>query len=171
MRVAVLFACAGGPYAELGADVYDVKRDARTFDLACPVVAHPPCRAWGRLRHMAKPRADERDLAIWSVWVARHCGGIVEHPASSRLWPFMGIVPGRRDCFGGLLTIVHQDAFGHRAPKPTGFYCVRCDVPVPAALVAPGAGRVQRMCRQERERTPVQLASLLLHLARRAGGV
>lgn len=54
MDVAVLFARADSIYKGLpGVDVYDADRDARTFPGGCPVVAHPPCRAWavsGRLR-------------------------------------------------------------------------------------------------------------------------
>ena len=45
-QVAVLFARADSIYKTLpGCDVYDIKRDARTWPGGCPVVAHPPCRA------------------------------------------------------------------------------------------------------------------------------
>ena len=64
MTVAILFARADSCYKALsGCDVYDMERDARTYDGPRPVVAHPPCRAWGRLKHMANPRPDERNLA------------------------------------------------------------------------------------------------------------
>lgn len=165
MTVAALFTCRSGPYASLGCDVFDLARDARTFRLDRPVVAHPPCRAWGRLRHFSKPREDERDLALWAIWVVRVCGGVVEHPAASRLWQFVGLRAGVRDQFGGLLTFVHQDGYGHRAPKPTGLYCVGCRVELPPALYVPGSGRVERMGRQERERTPVPFARALVAAA------
>ena len=46
--VAVLFARADSYYKTLpGCEVYDMERDARTYDGPWPVVAHPPCRAWG----------------------------------------------------------------------------------------------------------------------------
>jgi hypothetical protein len=49
--VAVLFARADSNYKSLpGTDVYDIERDARTYDGPHPVVAHPLYRAWGRLR-------------------------------------------------------------------------------------------------------------------------
>lgn len=169
--VAALFTCRSGPYAALGCEVFDLARDARTFALDRPAIAHPPCRAWGRLRHLSKPRADERDLALFAVWAVRVCGGIVEHPAASKLWQFMGIRAGVTDQFGGLLTFVHQDAYGHRAPKPTGLYMVRCRVQMPPALYTPGAGRVERMCRQERERTPAPFAVELVRAALEAAHV
>ena len=165
--VAALFTCASGPYASLGCDVFDIARDARTFDLSCPVVAHPPCRAWGKLSHFAKPRFDERDLSIWAMWVVRHCGGVLEHPLSSRLWSFFGLRPGCRDSFGGLLVPIEQVSYGHRAQKLTGLYLVGCDL-VPLVGGHPSCP-VERMSRAERERTPVDLARALVAAA--AGAV
>lgn len=169
MRVAALFTRERSEYQALGADCYPASRDARTFDLAAPVVAHPPCRGWGRLRHMAKPRADERDLAVWALWVVRHCGGVLEHPMCSGLWAFFGLRPGVRDEFGGLLVPVDQAAFGHRAPKRTGLYFVRCELATLPLMWGQGpAGRVEYMGAQERERTPRGLAAALLKAARSA---
>ena len=63
-HVAVLFARSDSNYRAIpGTDVFDLARDARTFRGGMPVVAHPPCRSWGRLRHFAKPRADEKAAA------------------------------------------------------------------------------------------------------------
>lgn len=68
MKAAVLFARSKSIYKSLiDLDVFDIKRDARSFDGAAPVIAHPPCRAWGRLSHLAKPRHDEMSLAHWLV--------------------------------------------------------------------------------------------------------
>lgn len=166
MSVAALFTCRSGPYAALGCEVFDLARDARTFALDRPIVAHPPCRAWGKLRHFAKPREDERDLALFAMWAARHCGGIVEHPAASRLWSWFGLRPGVRDEFGGLLVVVDQSAYGHAAQKRTGFYCVGCELPIRVDWGGVLARRVvERMCRAERERTPVELARVLVEAA------
>lgn len=82
--VAVLFARADSVYKTLpGTDVWDAARDARNWPGGVPVVAHPPCRAWGRLAHMAKPKPDEKDLARWAVAQVRRFGGVLEHPAAS----------------------------------------------------------------------------------------
>ncbi|MWL55341.1 hypothetical protein GQL84_23735, partial [Escherichia coli] len=58
-------------------DVFDIERDARTFAGGMPVVAHPPCRAWGRLRKFAKPRPDEKALALFAVAQVRAFGGVL----------------------------------------------------------------------------------------------
>ena len=55
--IAILFARDDSRYKQLdGYDVYDIHRDARNYCKSYPVIAHPPCRAWGMLSHMANPR-------------------------------------------------------------------------------------------------------------------
>ena len=72
--------------ARAGWDAYDVGRDALSYSDLFPVVCHPPCRAWGRLSHMAhNVREGEAELALWSIDKIRQNGGILEHPAGSRL--------------------------------------------------------------------------------------
>lgn len=74
--VAVLFARSDSNYKTMpGCDVYDIDRDARTFAGGLPVIGHPPCRAWGRLRQFAKVRPDEKALAPWAVEQVRAWGG------------------------------------------------------------------------------------------------
>ena len=74
--VAVLFASEDSAYKTLaGCDVYDIERDALTWPGGCPVVAHPPCRAWGQLRYWAKPRPGEKELALWAVEQVQRWGG------------------------------------------------------------------------------------------------
>lgn len=129
MTVAVLFARADSVYKSLpDVEVYDMERDARTYDGPWPVVAHPPCRAWGRLRAFARPRADERNLARLAVAMVREFGGVLEHPAGSTLWPAQQLPrPGERDAFGGWTLPAPQKWWGHRAEKDTWFYVVGCD--------------------------------------------
>lgn len=124
--VAVLFARSDSVYKNLpGCDVYDIDRDARTYPGGSPVVAHPPCRAWGQLRFLANPRSDEKALAPWAVEQVRRFGGVLEHPATSTLWPEIGLpAPGQFDDFGGWTFPIHQSTFGHRAKKPTFLYIV-----------------------------------------------
>lgn len=167
--VAVLFARRTSVYFDLAVDVYDERRDARTFRGGRPVVAHPPCRAWGRLRRFAKPLPHERELALFAVEAVRANGGVLEHPAGSALWEAAGLPrPGAYDDFGGFALRVLQSWFGRRAPKATWLYVYGCDrdsVPEWPTERQVGVGRVERMCRAERERTPLPFAVWLCELA------
>lgn len=179
--VAALFCTPTSIYKQMSdVEAYDIERDARSFDLCCPVVAHPPCRAWGQLSHFAKPRRDEKDLARWAVHVVRHCGGVLEHPVTSRLWCEIGVrTEGVRDRFGGVFIRVHQSWWGHRAQKHTGLYIVGpvlehpFDGPAPTRVCQgsslrprPGRRAVQGMGAAERMRTPPELAKWLVFAAR-----
>lgn len=179
--VAVLFARSDSIYKSLpDCDVWDIERDARRWPGGCPVVAHPPCRAWGRLRAFAKPREGERELAIWAVNQVRQWGGVLEHPASSLLWPYVGLPkPGERDDFGGWSLWISQWWFGHRADKPTLLYIVGCEPdevpPIPFTLGEPTHVIQSRkrenhrphVSKAEREHTPQALAEWLCEVARR----
>jgi len=59
--VAVLCAAPRTIYRSLEAvEVYDRRRDARTFAGGMPIIAHPPCRGWSaKTRHQAKPEPGE----------------------------------------------------------------------------------------------------------------
>lgn len=165
---AVLFARRDSVYKSLPCDVWDADRDARLYLGRAPVVAHPPCRAWGRLRTFSKPRPDEKDLARFAVGVVRMNGGVLEHPAGSLLWPDMGLpLPGAGpDRWGGYSVAIWQSAFGHRAHKRTWLYFVGCHLPL--LLPCRPAGRgvpVSSLPKPEREHTPVELARLLVEVA------
>src|SRR5207245_1798634 len=89
---AVLFARRDSIYKTLpGCEVYDQDRDALSYVGGMPVVAHPPCRAWGNLAHFAKPRDGEKQFAEWAVQQVRRWGGVLEHPKNSRLWAAKGL--------------------------------------------------------------------------------
>jgi hypothetical protein len=179
--VAVLFARADSIYKQLpGTDVYDIERDALTFPGGMPIVAHPPCRAWGLLRQFSKPRDGEKELALWAVDQIRRCGGVLEHPAGSTLWPAAGLPePGKRDQWGGWTLVVYQHWFGHRAEKATRLYIVGCfpadipDIPMrldkPTHCIRPTKSypRLPSVTKAEREHTPTDFAVWLLDLARR----
>ena len=192
-QVAVLFARRDSIYKTLlGCDVYDIDRDARTWPGGCPVVAHPPCRGWGNLKHMAKPRAGEKDLAVLAVNLIRRWGGVLEHPQRSTLWEHCRLPkPGpERDQHGGWTLAAPQKWWGHRAEKPTLFYIVgiapRSLPLIPlvmgrASHVVTQPGRLKSGLRRtgattslrpeitkaERERTPPLLAEWLVELTRR----
>jgi hypothetical protein len=183
--IAVLFARADSVYKTIpGLDVYDIERDARTWPGGCPVIAHPPCRAWGRLRQFAKPREDEKSLGPLAMAMVRKYGGVLEHPASSTLFAFChaprpGWFP---DPWGGWTMRIDQFVFGHRAEKATWLYIVGCspdDIPYipirggsPTHCIRPTKAypRLPSVTKAEREHTPPLLAQWLVDLAGRVRG-
>ena len=179
--VAVLFARADSVYKTLpGVDVWDEARDARQWPGSGPAVAHPPCRAWGRLRAFANPAPHEKDLARFAVARIREFGGVLEHPAGSTLWADQGLpVPGLRDEFDGWTLAAPQKWWGHKAEKASWFYIVGCEpADVPAIPLVLGDARYVVQSRKrhdyrphitkaEREHTPPELAVWLVDLARR----
>lgn len=124
-KIGVLFARNDSRYKDFEMyDVYDINRDARGYAEVFPVICHPPCRAWGRLSHMANPRPDEKDLAWFSLDMIHKHGGVLEHPTGSRLWkeaglPLTGEGYGSK---GGFTIEIDQFDFGHVAHKNTKLY-------------------------------------------------
>lgn len=184
-QVAALFVRADSIYKTLpDVDAWDIERDARAWPGGCPVIAHPPCRAWGAFSMFAKPRPGERELATWAVDRVREWGGVLEHPVRSRLWPEYGLPePGERDKFGGWTLPIYQHWWGHRAQKSTRLYIVGVDPagipPIPLKLgdaeyVIGDVGRASdgtnrpEVSKAEREHTPPDLARWLVDLARSA---
>ncbi|TIM42882.1 MAG: hypothetical protein E5Y55_20920 [Mesorhizobium sp.] len=168
---AVLYAKRGSVYNDLAVDVWDEARDARLYPGPFPVIAHPPCRSWGRFAQWAKPADHERDLAFHALSCVRRYGGVLEHPNGSKLWRVAGLPrPGEPpDEYGGYSVTVNQVDWGHRAIKSTLLYIV--GVPLHALPERPSPGvpvtTVERMWRGEREATPERFAIWLLQIANR----
>jgi len=186
--VAALYVDKKGVYPSLpGVDCWTVERDARRYEGPHPVVAHPPCKHWGRLRHLAKVGCDscewtgqlpwfnghvtgidgdqcdgnevsDRDCGPRAVEQVRKFGGVLEHPAGSKLWEHCdlphplrvyqetphgwraaGIDSTRTDDFGGFTIEVDQCEWGHVARKRTWLYLV--GVPREALEAPPFPGR------------------------------
>jgi hypothetical protein len=180
--VAILFAMQPSIYDELaGVEVYDKDRDAMSFPGGMPIVAHPPCAQWGRLKHFARKDPAEKALAMWAVDRLREEGGVLEHPVGSSLWREAGLpAAGKRDGFGGFTLPVHQNWFGHRARKPTLLYIVGVEpreMPaMPLSISPPTAtseteirgrpGALPAVSRYERSATPRPFAEWLVAVAR-----
>lgn len=161
-------------------DCWDATRDARLYAGPHPVVAHPPCKHWGRLRHLAKDaecwhchgsgrhvdpqwakgwvrcggcagtgRVSDRDCAPRAVEQVRAYGGVLEHPAGSKLWDAFGLPEpcdadiqddGRTAGLFPRYTIeLDQCEWGHVARKRTWLYLV--GVPRTALEAPPFPGR------------------------------
>ena len=179
--IPVLFAREDSAYKKMPEfDVYDIKRDARNYTGQEPVIAHPPCRAWGRLSHMAKPRPDEKELALFSIDLVRKNGGVVEHPYGSRLWKHYGIPEFTEgtDDFGGYTVTIDQWDFGHVARKKTKLYI--CHLPVenlpplpskregiPTRSIAGNVKGTVRCTQYQREYTPDALIFFMKEICER----
>lgn len=188
--VAALYVERGGPYFDMpDVEPWDIDRDARKYNGPHPVVAHPPCGPWGRLRHLY--RGNEHDCAPAAVASVREWGGVLEHPAWSRLWPLCGLPEpgGFADEHGGITIAVDQCAYGHVARKNTWLYVVGVPLSVfaagirtggtPTHWISGGRGRQGKKSRTtpvppgikvasalQRRRTPPAFAAWLVELAR-----
>lgn len=167
--IAVLCARRDSVYKTLpDLDVYDADRDAFSFRGSAPVIAHPPCRGWGRYRHRSNHTLQELDLARVCL---RHCqanGGVLEHPASSALWAEEGLpLPGGKGKAphpSGWTLAIDQHWFGHPARKRTWLYIVGVTRLPPLPLSLAPENDVERLGRAAREHTPQELAKWLVQL-------
>ena len=149
-------------------DVYDFDRDALSYSGHDPMVCHPPCRSWGMLSHMANPREGEKELAIYSIKLIRVNGGILEHPASSRVFRLLPMVNGFNDEHDGFTIEIDQYDFGHVARKKTRLYIVGInyadlpDIPkarksIPERSICGNVEGTTRCTQYQREYTPEKL--------------
>jgi len=185
--VAALYVDPRGPYPKMqGVECWDETRDARLYAGPWPVVAHPPCGPWGRLRHLY--RGTQHDCAPLALEQVRRWGGVLEHPAGSLLWDEMNLPrPGELpDQWGGRTIEVCQVDWGHPARKRTWLYLVRIPTPTefpasrePTHWISGGRGREGKKAKttpvppgirvaseQMRRRTPPAFAEWLVSLAR-----
>lgn len=184
MTLSVLYARSDSVYKRppFELDVYDFDRDATNFDGNGPVIAHPPCRGWGRLRGLSKATEREKTLGLHALNIVRANGGVLEHPESSILFDGVGIKnplfdPGSIDEFGGFIFPIQQCSFGHKARKNTWLYiCGLKPTELPpypfimgeAAYVISTGKRTKKwkkeVSRIDREATPFDLALWLYEI-------
>jgi len=201
MRIAALYVETNGAYFNVvDVDPWDEVRDARRYSGPHRVVAHPPCQRWGRYWHGAPNKPHQFRLgedggcfasALTSV---RNYGGVIEHPADSKAWPFFGLKTPpksggwvRADDFGGWTCHVEQGHYGHISRKATWLYAVDTHLPElmwgscgqrihPVAMERYGYEKARRIGMMAmiggkdktrlRNATPPEFRDLLLSLAR-----
>lgn len=179
-KIAVLCTTKNSLYATLpNLELFDKSRDARNFTGSMPVIAHPPCRSFGRFKRFANPVPGERDLAALCVYLVQKNGGVLEHPAQSSLWALLDLpLPGAGyDQYGGFSMQIDQVDYGHPCRKRTWLYIcgvAASQLPRPAiSFVLPDhaiGGSWKRFGRKDcprawRERTPLELAKYLVRIA------
>lgn len=157
VTVAALYVDPNGVYSDIpGVEPWGLPdRDARLYPGTHPVVAHPPCAAWGRY---AKPTPESTargpllgddggcfESALADLW---RWGGVLEHPQDSKAWGRFDLP--KPDPRGGWVTHpgmwfrgprgrvlfawschVEQGHYGHAARKPTWLYYVGARTPPP----------------------------------------
>lgn len=159
--IAALFIDPRGPYPRLAdVDCWGVDRDARKYRGPHPVVAHPPCGPWGRLKAWCgERRFIDADCMRFAVRAVRRFGGVLEQPAHSAAFrafrmphPHEGV-----DEHGGATIALTQVEWGHVARKPTWLYLVRVpssalESPPPPAVARADAlgGRSSHRTRERR---------------------
>jgi hypothetical protein len=143
LKVAALFVARGGIYYGLpDVDPWDEERDARLYAGPWPVVAHPPCKRWGRYWSGGPSARERRTLgddggcfasALESV---RRWGGVIEHPEASHAWRAHWLVAPPKSggwCVAGdglgWTCCVEQGHYGHAARKATWLYAVGVELP------------------------------------------
>jgi len=180
--ISALFVRKDSIYKNLGIDCWDIDRNALNFSSSNVIIAHPPCRAWGKLSHFAKPREGERELALWVVDKIRQNGGILEHPRASRLWKEKPLpMPNEQnDEFGGFSICIDQSWFGHKARKTTLLYICGCEkkqlplIPIsfdqPTHVVSCSKSKYRKskpeITKKEREATPINLANWMIDVCK-----
>lgn len=152
--IAALYVDADGCYTNLpGVDAWTEAHDARLYTGPYPVVAHPPCKRWGRFFHGStrKPHqhrvGTDKGCFASALTAVRNWGGVLEHPADSRAWDWFGLAKPPRsggwvkaDSFGGYTCYVEQGFYGHLARKGTWLYA--CGVDLPALRWGRGEQRI-----------------------------
>lgn len=143
MTITALFVDDRGPYYRLNrrVDAWNAGRDARLYNGPHPVVAHPPCKRWGRYwsggpsAKIRRRLGDDGGCFAAALYSVRTFGGVLEHPEASHAFRWFGLA---RPVWGewtqcdthtkegsAWVTSVDQGTYGHLARKRTWLYCVR----------------------------------------------
>lgn len=172
--VAVLCVSLKSIYKQMeGVECYDESRDVRTFNGGMPVVAHPPCRSWSAFcAHQAKPLLGEKEIGPLCVDWVKKCGGVLEHPAHSRLWKHCGLPKPGCAAVDGLWSIeVSQAWWGDSRTKKTWLLfsgVERVHVPMCPHNATGDRRRWQLMSKTQRAATNENFAKWLVGVARKS---
>lgn len=202
--IAALFVQTGGCYYGLpDVDPWDEIRDARKYAGPWPVVAHPPCQRWGRFWHGSTRKPHQYILGAddgcfeSAIDAVRRWGGVLEHPADSHAWRYIGVRPRREgqwipaDAGNRWTACVYQGHYGHFSGKPTWLYACTPQKPPdlqwgpceqrlhPVALAKHGYAKARRIGMMAmvggkdktiiRNATPTLFRDVLLSIARESG--
>ena len=156
--------------------IYDEKRDARSFAGGMAVIAHPPCRLWGHLLHTVKiepfDQVREKELGIFCARAVIDNGGILEQPFDSELFKEMGLPSGGMVNKLGFTLEIAQRMFGHSMIKNTWLFFSKINYteiePFKPAIHNLPLKPIYHLSHKQREATPVSLAKWLIRQAIKA---
>jgi hypothetical protein len=142
-------------YKVPGLDLWDAKRDAYYFTGSNPVIAHPPCAQWSRMKAFSKNNPGEKELAWHCLKYVLRNGGVFEHPYGSSFFRASGLE--RK------IIYVDQWWWGFPARKRTALLFVGCkplSYPLNFDLCT---GRVDKMKYEYRSIQPVGFCQWLVN--------
>lgn len=133
-----------------GFDCWDQERDSYTYTGSNPVIAHPPCQQWSRLKAFANVDPVSKELAFFCLEKVRSNGGILEHPYGSSFFKAAGIKPTIQ---------IDQCWFGFPGRKRTWLYFHGCTpLTHPLSFDLPAVRSISQMSQVKRSETTEQLA-------------
>jgi hypothetical protein len=181
IEVAALYVdCPGVYYQFDNVDCWSEINDATKYDGPYPVIAHPPCAPWGSLAGVSKYH--DRNCAIIAIDQVQKFGGILEHPANSKLFRTTGLpLPNKNGNKYGFTVEIDQVFWGHPCRKRTWLYIVGIERSklleykyanfdaVATHVVVDGPGILLPVMKPKlRSRTPILFAKWLIELTRDA---
>jgi hypothetical protein len=157
-KVAILCADKNSSYFKLpNLLIYTSRENALSYTGSLPAICHPPCAMFSRDRMLSKYNEE-------SIQLARHCydicqinGGIIEQPAHSIMFDYLGIKPTME---------VWQSWFGFRAKKRTWLYCDKVTL-LPAPITFDlSTHSVEKLSSTMRARQTLQFSQWLVNSVR-----
>lgn len=173
IKYPVLFCHSKSNYKQLPSfDVYDEKKDALTYTGQKPVLCHPPCRNFSRLRFFSKGDDFENVYPFFCLKLVRTYGGIIEHPYDSLFWKLFDCPKvGSFDNYGGTSFVFDQFDFGYYTRKRTRLYIVglKClkDIPRLNLRFEIVSRKFQNLTVKQRSETTPQLAEWFLEILKK----
>lgn len=148
--ITVLCARPRSVYKQIqGLDVWDEKRNAYNYSGTNPIIAHPPCAQWSRLKGLANENAFYKDLAMFCLERIQLYGGILEQPEGSSFFKYAGIKP---------TLSIDQFWFGYPIRKRTWLY-IHGFKPLPVPLRFDAIEKMfGQLTKPQRSFTTMQLA-------------
>lgn len=101
-------------------DLWTEERNAYLFNGNNPIIAHPPCAQWSKMRAFSRPDKVAKNLALFCWEYVNQNGGCLEHPQGSALFKYVGANRSQ-------IVSINQNWFGFPSRKTTYIYFAKCE--------------------------------------------